>query len=378
MILGRATRSIVTGTLLSTTLLFASACSESGELRRPTTSSDLGVDVSHDQWHDIGYGLSWIGYPYGKPNRNTKISDIKAYDDVIVVQNTDSTIAALESTSGKRRWGAELSSPLTRYLGFGKDPAGDGLLQVCSESELFVVSVTNGALLNRQRFERVISTPPLLLGETIVCGTNTNELYAHNSRLGMRAWGMITDGGYAAAPILVGDIIASVTQKGMIQFFSLKGKLLSDRRIFGGVECQPVTNGSRLIIASLDQSLWGFDPLSGSTWRYRASAPLRVQPTARGDLVWCDIPGEGLICFDAASGSVIWKSEKASGSVFAMRRGKLLIWNDGEILQLDAKNGDVITRFITPGIVRVIAPSFEDGPIYTVSDVGAVAKFDSR
>lgn len=379
MTFGSLTRHILCCTLLAATPLIGTACSGgSGSSRSAATKSDLGVDVTYDNWHKIGYDLSWIGYPFGKLDRRQRVVQFQAYDDIVIAQSSDSTVTILETSTGKRRWGSEISSPLTRYMGLAKDPSDSNRINVCSESELFVLAISNGALLSRQQFERVVSTAPLMVGETVVFGTNTNELYAHGTRLGNRAWGMITDGGYDGAPILVGDTIATVAQSGAVQFLTSRGKLLGDRRIYGGVETEPVTNGSKLIIASLDQSLWGFDPFSAAVWRYRASAPLRVQPSVHGDFAWCEIPGEGLVCFDAASGAVIWKSKDAAGTVFANRRGKLLAWNAGEILQLDASNGDVISRFKTPGIIRVSAPSFNDGPIYAVSDLGAVAKFITK
>lgn len=379
MTFGSVTRHILCCSVLGTTTLLGAACSGgNGTSASSSSTTDLGIVVNHDDWHKLGYDLSWIGYPFGKPDRRQRVVQFQAYDDIVIAQSSDSTVTVLETTTGKRRWGSEISSPLTRYMGLAKDPSDANRINVCSESELFVLAISNGAMLSRQKLDRVVSTEPLMVGETVVFGTNNNELYAHGSRLGNRAWGMITDGGYSGAPILVGDTIATVAQSGAVQFLTSRGKLISDRRIYGGVETQPVTNGSKLIIAGLDQSLWGFDPFSTSSWRYRATAPLRVQPSVNGDFAWCAIPGEGLVCFDAASGAVIWKSKEAAGTVFATRRGKLLAWNNGEILQLDASNGDVISRFKTPGIIRVSAPSFTDGPIYAINDLGVIAKFGAK
>ncbi|MFN9992895.1 MAG: PQQ-binding-like beta-propeller repeat protein, partial [Phycisphaerales bacterium] len=278
MTFGSVTRHILCCTLLGATTLMGAACSGGkGPSGSGETNADLGIQVTHDNWHKIGYDLSWIGYPFGKLDRRQRVVQFQAYDDIVIAQSSDSTVTVLEATTGKRRWGSEISSPLTRYMGLAKDPSDANRINVCSESELFVLAISNGALLSRQQFERVVSTAPLMVGETIVFGTNNNELYAHGSRLGNRAWGMITDGGYTGAPILVGDTIATVAQSGAVQFLTSRGKLVADRRIYGGVETEPVTNGSKMIVASLDQSLWGFDPFSAAVWRYRATAPLRVQ-----------------------------------------------------------------------------------------------------
>lgn len=340
--------------------------------------SDLGINVNFEDWKKLGYRLDWVGYSDSTSRRDLKLRHFMAFEDIVVAQGADSTVTVLENGTGKRRWSTELSGPLTRFVGISRDPADSSRLYVVSESELFVLSAPTGNLADRQRFERVVNTAPIVAGETLIFGTTTGEIYAHNTAVNSRAWGFISDAGFDGNPVVASEVVGSVSQKGDLMFLTTGGKIVGRSRIYGGVATHPVSNGKMMFVASLDQSLWGFDPYSTTSWRYRTSQPLRVQPSAAGEFVYCEIPGEGLVCFDAMTGDVVWKSKDARGTVFTQRGGKLLSWNDGEIFQIDPANGDVIERIKTPGIVSTFATDFMDGTVYVTSDKGVIAKFSGN
>jgi outer membrane protein assembly factor BamB len=344
----------------------------------PASTPELGIPLTLADWSTLGYRLDWVGFPFPRQSRSARVKFLAPYEDIVVAQESDSTITVLEASTGKRRWSSELTGPLTRFVGVLRDPNDSGRIYACSESEAFILSVANGNLLGRQKFERVVNTHAVPVGDTLVFGTSTSDVYAHSITINDRAWGFISDGIFEGAPVAIGDFLCAVSQAGDVVFLSATGKLVGRNRIFGGVSTNPVSNGSLVFIASLDQSLWAFDPLGNSSWRYRTSTPLRVQPTALEDRVYCELKREGLTAFDAASGTILWQSKDARGVVIGMRSGRLLAWNQGELFSIDPANGDIVSCIKTPGIVNVEAASFTDGVLYVTSDKGVIAKFSPR
>ncbi|MFZ4576396.1 MAG: PQQ-binding-like beta-propeller repeat protein [Phycisphaerales bacterium] len=343
-----------------------------------TLASDLGIKVDFEDWKKLGYRLDWVGYADSTNRRGAKVSKVATFEDIVVALSSDSTVTVLEASTGKRRWSTELSGPLTRFVGIARDPADPTRLFVISESELFVLSTPTGNLADRQRFERVVNTAPIIVGGTLVFGTTSGEVYAHDTTINTRAWGFISDASFEGNPVMASEVLGMVSQKGDTIFLSPEGRIVGRQRIYGGVATNPVSNGKMLIIAGLDQSLWGFDPFGSSSWRYRTSVPLRVQPSAAGDRVYCEVAGEGLLCFDAETGAVNWRAKDARGTVFAERAGKLLSWSEGEVFQLDPQNGDIIERVKTPGMTGSYTTDFVDGLLYVTSDTGAIAKFSAK
>jgi outer membrane protein assembly factor BamB len=130
-----------------------------------------------------------------------------------------------------------------------------------------------------------------------------------------------------------------------------------------------------MFVASLDQSVYAFSPEGASTvWRHRTGAPLRVQPTATADRLYCAIPGEGLTAFESGTGRVLWTTKGFQGSVVGTNHGRLLAWDGTDAALIDAARGDIIERAALTGASMLKPDKFDDGKLYVVSKSGVVAR----
>jgi hypothetical protein len=94
-------------------------------------------------------------------------------------------------------------------------------------------------------------------------------------------------------------------------------------------------------------------------------------------VVYCDVPGAGVLAVDSQTGQTKWESAKASGRVIGVCKGRLLVHDAGKgtLTTLDPVNGDVLERMSIPGIDAVVLDKFVDGRLYAVSDALRMAKF---
>jgi len=95
-------------------------------------------------------------------------------------------------------------------------------------------------------------------------------------------------------------------------------------------------------------------------------------------VLYVDIPTEGLVAFDARSGSKNWVSPDASGEVVALVGGELLCRTDEGALLVDAQRGDVLERVDLGGIIELVPEGFVDPVIYARGADGAIARFNPR
>lgn len=362
-----------------------SACSSDGDLAPSAPHDGRGVDaraaafpIDHDGWARLGYRYDWTAYPYITGRGHIRFAD--AYPDILIAQETGGILSVIETGSGSVRWSTELANPLTKFVGNSRD--GDRII-CSSESEAFILAAATGNLMARQRIEKVVNTRPLIVeragGGLAIYGTPTGEVLAHYLAQSVKVWGFDVAGAIEGRPVLIGSTVGAVSQSGEVFFLDAgTGSLQGQARIFDGVANEPVTNGQLMFIASLDQSLYAFAPSGGQIWRYRGAQPLRAQPTADGNAVYCTIPDLGLTRFDAMTGAIAWSAKGVGGTVIARSKNRLIAFDGNNAFALDPERGDVIEKVALKGVDFLTTDKYEDGTMYAVSKSGVIARFLPR
>jgi len=352
---------------------------EKGEQTAAQRLTAGGFNLVHDDWAKVGYRLDWVGFPFiGEEEEDNPVTMVKAYDDLLIAQNRQSTVSAVETGNGQRRWTVQLAGPLTKFVGINRDASNPIPVIVSSESEVFMISAANGSMMSRERFARVVNTQPVLAGNLLIAGTSTGEVLAHYLGRNVKAWGFVTSAAFDANPVVVGDAVAAVSQAGDVLFLTASGGLAGRARVFEGLDTNPVTDNGMLFIAGRDRSVWGFDGTGYNIWRHRTSSPLMTQPTAHNGVLYVDIPGNGLTAFEGGTGKILWKAPNVNGTVIAARSGKLLVRKGQTITMVDPTHGDILERINTPGIVKIVFDKFDDGRMYLVNEHSNVAKMIPR
>lgn len=338
--------------------------------------ADLKVD--YDAWARIGYRLDWVGFPFPGASPNSKPSFIDMHDDAVFIQDSNSTVSCVEASNGAVRWSNTLAGPLTKFVAVERDASSPDRVYVASESELFTLGVGNGNLVGRERFSRVVNTRPVFEGNLAIFGCSNGEVMAHMIGRNLKAWGFGAVGAIDRDPVRLGESIVFITGSGDIPMLNSGGRLAARAHVYQGVDTDPVSDGERVFIAGRDQSIWSFDAAGGLQWRHRTSVPLTVQPTAWNNVLYCEIPGEGLHAFESSSGTPVWSNKALTGTVIGSRSGNLLVWNGSTLSLVDVARGDVISAIELPGIRSLSLQSFDDGTIYAVTDKLSLAKFLPR
>lgn len=344
---------------------------------QPGEAAKSAFPMVHEDWAKLGYRLDWVSFPFGGVGRPI-VRQLQAGSDLVIVQAQDSTVAAMETATGRRRWATDLTGPNTKWVGVDRIGGDQGQVLVASESELFGLAAGTGALQSRERFEYVINTRPVLVSNLLVAGTSVGRVQAHAIGRKLTAWAFMSNGAFESAPVLIGDTIAIVSQAGDVLFMNPTGNLMGRSRVFGAIDADPATDGSSLFVASRDQSLWAFAPSGAVLWRHRTSNPLNHSPAFFNGMVYCDLGGEGFTAFDPVTGKPRWTTNKVHGNVIGTRNGRLLVRDEAGVSLVDTARGDVLARAELPGVGKIVGDKFEDGTLYAVSTNGVLAKFILR
>lgn len=363
----------------------ASGPGAAAEPERPTPSgggSDIadrtvtgGFTIEHPAWKELGYRWDWTGFS-GLAS-GEQIDFCYPFDDLVIVQGDRASMSVLDARTGRGRWLDRLANPLTRFVGTARE--GD-TLYVAAESEVFIIDALTGNWHNRQKLEEVVNTSPLLFEGNLLFGTATGRVMSHRTDYGLSAWFYDIGSPIVADLVLVGGVVGAISQSGEGLFVDARVATgLGHPTIGAGLANNPVSDGERMYVASIDQSVYAFTPgVDEHLWRFRTEDELRTQPTLHEGVLYVTSPGLGLVALDPDNGSELWIGPDAGGEVIAERAGSLVVWDGTTLKAVDPTNGDVISSFETPGLTMLKAGAFVDGSLFGVTRAGAVIRFTPR
>lgn len=355
---------------LCAVLLPTTACSTPKGL---TTAQRIeNLQIANADWRAVGYRWDWKVAPTMGQDQSPRMT--VASDDLVVFQETGGTVSGIVASRGETIWANRLANPLTQFTGI--EVLGD-TVAITSQAELFLLNATTGELTDRQRFERLVNTPPLVVGDLVIVGSNSGELMGHFVPAGLKAWGHLMPGVFNEQPVQVGDLVGAVTSRGRVIFvdpISKRQTGLND--IFDGPGAALGSSDTAMFVASLDQSLYAFDPRTAQQiWRHRTPDAVRSAPVYHNGVVYCSFREDGLTALDADTGDVLWNNPARRGEVVGIRNGRLIVHDEDLIAVIDPQRGSELASIDTPNVVQVTTNRFTDGDLYLTSSDGVIARF---
>jgi len=330
----------------------------------------------------LGYSRGWRGYPIVTQRQD--VAHVAVYDDLLLLLETGSTLSAIDTSDGSRTWSRQLETPITPFLGIARE---GNLVYANSSSELFVLDAVTGELRARQRLPMIVSTGPTRFQGQLVFGSSSGEVMGYLPASGVRLWGNTLAHPVEADPIVVDPYVVVASSGGDLVFIDPNSGARVNRvgngdmfnALYDGPGAAPAAAAGMVIVPSLDQSLYAFTPFDRRfLWRVPTEGPITSRPFVHLDATYATLPGRGMSAVDIGTGEVRWSAGDVGGSVVGVRDGLLIVFDrgKGELVQVDPGTGDVFARAPIPGVHRVISPQQADGPLYLVTSLGLVARFN--
>ena len=315
------------------------------------------------------------GSPGGVEASEPKFLDV--FGDRVVFQDSGNTMTVMDAATGRSIWAAEIDDPSSRFIGNARQ--GDRLLS-SSDNELFILDIRTGEMLERHRLAVVANSGPTVAGNIACFGGAAGQLLGHNLSSTYKLWGYQLDGSISAKPVIVGETVAAVSQRGEIVFVNpANGTSTGITRIFSGLANNPVAGDGTLFIAGTDQSVYAFDPQGGrQIWRVRTPYPIVDQPTFVNGRLYVHVPNEGLTAYAAGSGAVLWKNPGVKGTVLGLRGGRLVAWDGERAYVVDPDRGETVDTVALQGVHTLLMTNPVDGDLYVVMRDGWVERHSPR
>lgn len=346
-------------------------------LGRPDTVLS-GFNVRHTAWDELGYRLDWARPLTLLPGSTAR--HVLATPAAVVVLDSGGGVNFVDARGGAVLWADRYATGSAQY----RMPAlADGVLLLPTETDLYQIDGATGRLIDRLPFARVMNTGPAASEGRVFSGTSTGLLSVHDrsSKVELRAIQLA--GSVTVEPLIIDPtpdqrVCVVATTGGQVGFVDARThqRVGPDVTLNGGIEAPLATDGTRVFVAGLDQSVYAFDARSGARlWRHRTSTPLRSTPVAVGGAVVLTLPETGLTALNAATGDIVWKNPALTGRVLTTRGGELVVLDGTTLHLVDPKRGDVIRSLNLDGAASIHSDAPADGSIYIISPQNAVLRF---
>ena len=330
--------------------------------------------VQDQPFRELGYGLRWI-LPDALGSGEAPKSMRSLEGGGLAVVDQQNTLSLIDPATGGTRWRASLGNPLLRFAGID---ANDSILVAVMQTDLQAFSLNSGELLQRHQLGVQASTPPILGPNQIVVGSSSGRIIAVDLVFGFRNWAYDLEGAINADLVRVRSAIGAVSRSGDVAILSEDDGASAGRRLemFAGAATDPVSDGERVYVASLDQSIYALSgfPDEGRVWRVRTQFPIRSQPAVDEGRLYIDLPERGFTALDAGTGEELWRIEALSGEAIARMQGLLAVWDGSSIHLVRPAEGTIARSVALPGVSSIVTNAFADPDLYVLFEDGTIER----
>lgn len=350
----------------------------SSEPKLPPLKGSEAID--RNAYGKLGYALSWSSFAAfdevnkGRPHKAAVLGNL------LVVSDDTTATSALSVTSGNLKWALQIEDRAGQFTGLFR--LGDSIY-ASNASEMFRINAETGQMSDRQMFDKLASTTPIVLGSLVVFGSG-DLVVAHEMNVRAQAWAYRFPAPIKVDPVYVGGTSACfVSSDGTLAILDCNnGTMSGTGKMYGNAGAKPAVGDGAAFVASVDQSIWAFNLADGSRrWQVRTETPLSSTPMYANGHVFVAVPGAGLVSLSSKTGNQEWVSKTLKGEMVAVRKGNPIFFDKatGVATMIDPARGDVIEQVTLPNVAMIVCGgSIADGDLYTISPRGEVSKFVTR
>jgi outer membrane protein assembly factor BamB len=155
-----------------------------------------------------------------------------------------------------------------------------------------------------------IVTQPVVVGDSLVFGSEDRNVYALDARNGKEIWRYTTGGAVSASPAVDGETVMIAADDGVVYAFNAKtGEKQWVFSAGDAVEAPLVVQDGTLFVASRDMNLYALAAASGKlTWQTEIRHLLRTRPAVGKDAVYLVDEDGHISAVERANGKLLWTS----------------------------------------------------------------------
>ncbi|MCA9295051.1 MAG: PQQ-binding-like beta-propeller repeat protein, partial [Phycisphaerales bacterium] len=336
-------------------LLMAAGCSSSVRTNpadEPARATVSTIDpakpvIDRDDLAKLGYRLEWQSIVGA--GRLNGVKMVELIDDALFIVDNRNTLSRLRAADASVFWSSPVGTPVEELQGMIYVPDVERVYVVAG-GQTYVIDSVNGVPTARQQLDKIASTEPVLFGDSMIYGSRDGKVIWYGYRDAFQRNAYQVAQSIHVTPTLHNGILATVGVRGEVMLINAaSASQLWSKKLLDPVVAPAAMDDRAVYVACRDQHLYAFDLGSGrQLWRRLFEQPLVDAPVVIGDDLYQQVPGHGLMCFEAVpfnepNGVLRWNAADVTGHVIATRGDRLTVWDpsSGTLTSVDQRTGAV-------------------------------------
>lgn len=311
--------------------------------------------------------------------------------DSVFVVDSDNGLTRILSRDGSSIWRNSIGRATDSILGVNRIRNGvTDEVFITLDNAIIGNDAGTGALVNTNKLTQTPTTAPVRAGDYFIFGAKRGQVAWQQFGLGFFLRSNELGGRINCAPILIGNGVAVASTSGQVALLDASTTHQVWRvKLRGSVEGKLGIGADAVYAACEDHSLSALELASGNLrWRYMTGVGLTGDVFCDGELVYTQIPGEGLVALlakptadDATftrDGVVKWKNI-AQGSPLCRVGSRVLLWEqmDRVLTCVDCASGVTVSSVALPKVAKLAVTGPRDPDIYLLGSDGTLQRCES-
>ena len=244
-------------------------------------------------------------------------------DKALFTADHSGAVEALDIQTGQQQWTVDLDLPISGGLGYGAGKLAFGTV----EGEIYLLDAKSGGQIWASTVSSEVLSSPSVNSQIVVAQSIDNRLYALDTKTGEELWQhdagapILSVRGNSSSMILNNMVIAAFDNGKLIAFNSKNGSLLWETRLalpkgrtelerMVDVDGQPILVGDIIYSVSYQGRLGALTRGTGRNLWFQDSSSHHSPAYSKGKLYVTEAKNHAVRAFKAGNGQEIWNNDQ--------------------------------------------------------------------
>lgn len=303
--------------VLALFMVVLSGCSFFGDKEeiKPATLEKFDQRVSLD--------LAWKAKPVSGNKNYWQKLQMAVSEDLLFTADHDGSVVALDIQTGDQQWSVDLDLPISGGVGYGAEKVVLGTI----EGQIYALNAKDGTVLWSSTVSSEVLASPSANKEMVVAQSIDNRMYAFDAETGQELWQhdsgapILSVRGNSSSIIIQNMVIAAFDNGKLIAFNGQNGSVVWETRLalpkgrtelerMIDVDGEPILVGDIIYSVSYQGRLGALTRGTGRNLWFQDSSSHFSPAYSNGKLFVTEAKNHSIRAFKAGNGQEIWQNSQ--------------------------------------------------------------------